>query len=116
MAISVAHLRTFHGVALEGGFSKAARALSISQSTLSIHVSALEEGFGVTLTKFALDVLPITSRLFECMDEAEDLLTGTIDLEGGYLLFRSHRSASDCSLYDSLQGTVPRPPVVALCA
>jgi len=96
MAISVAHLRAFHGVAMEGGFSKAARALSISQSTLSLHVSALEEGYGVqlferrgrkvTLTNFDEDLLPITGRLFECMDEAEDLLTGSIDLKGGYLL------------------------------
>jgi len=96
MAISVAHLRAFHGVAMEGGFSKAARALNISQSTLSLHVSALEEGYGVqlferrgrtvTLTKFGEDLLPITGQLFESLEQVEDLLTGAMDLKGGYLL------------------------------
>ena len=96
MAISVAHLRAFHGVAMEGGFSKAARAQNISQSTLSLHVSALEEGYGVqlferrgrkvTLTKFGADLLPITGKLFESMEQVETLLTGAMDLKGGYLL------------------------------
>ncbi|NQU56370.1 MAG: LysR family transcriptional regulator [Rhodospirillales bacterium] len=95
MTISVAHLRAFHGVALEGGFSKAARAMSISQSTLSLHVSALEEGYGVqlferrgrkvTLTKFGLDLLPITGKLFENLEQVEELLTGAMDLKSGYL-------------------------------
>ena len=49
MPISVIHLRAFHGVAREGGYTKAARTLNVSQPTLSLQIKALEEGYGVNL-------------------------------------------------------------------
>jgi len=42
-------LRAFHAVAAEGSFTKAARAIGVSQSTLSIEVKALEQRYGVQL-------------------------------------------------------------------
>ena len=42
-------LRSFHAVALNGGFSSAARALNISQPTLSMQVKALETFYDVEL-------------------------------------------------------------------
>lgn len=96
MPISTAHLRAFYGVAMEGGFTKAARVMNVSQSTLSLHVKALEEDYGIqvfdrrgrtiSLTQFGKDLLPIAARLFESFDDAEDLLAGAGDLKGGYLL------------------------------
>ncbi|NQU58134.1 MAG: LysR family transcriptional regulator [Rhodospirillales bacterium] len=93
MSISLAHLRAFHGVAREGGYSKAARVLNVSQPTLSLQIKALEEGYGVNLferqgrgvrlTAFAEELLQTTSRLFATMDEVEDVLIGARDLKTG---------------------------------
>ncbi len=44
-----AQLRAFHAVATEGSFTKAARALSVSQPAVTIQVKALEETYGVEL-------------------------------------------------------------------
>lgn len=42
-------LRVFLAVADSGSFSRAGRQLSLSQSVVSFHVHALEEGLGVSL-------------------------------------------------------------------
>ena len=42
-------LQAFHAVAREGGFTAAARSLNLGQPTISIHVKALEQQFGVEL-------------------------------------------------------------------
>lgn len=91
----MSHLRTFHAVAREGGFSKAARIVGVSQPTLSIQVQALEEGYGVALfdrrgrgvrlTEFGTELLAITSQLFACADEAEELMSGGRELQTGHL-------------------------------
>lgn len=93
MAISLAHLRAFHGVAREGGYSKAARVLNVSQPTLSLQIKALEEGYGVSLferqgrgvrlTAFAEELLQVTTRLFSIMDEVEEVMVGARDLKTG---------------------------------
>ncbi len=48
-SMNVAQLRAFHTVAAEGGFTKAARLLNVTQPTLSQEVKALEEAYGVLL-------------------------------------------------------------------
>ncbi len=95
MPISLAHLRAFHGVAREGGYSKAARVLNVSQPTLSLQIKALEQGYGVNLferqgrgvrlTAFGTELLQTTSRLFSTMDEVEEVLVGARDLKTGNL-------------------------------
>ena len=42
-------LRSFHAVAQEGGFTAAAKALNISQPTVTIQIRNLEDYFGVEL-------------------------------------------------------------------
>ncbi len=42
-------LQAFHRVATEGGFTAAAKALNVGQPTVSTHVKALEDHFGVEL-------------------------------------------------------------------
>ena len=78
------YLRSFHAVARHGGFSSAARALNISQPTLSTQVKALEArydvelfsriGRNVHLTQAGRELFGTTIRLTENEAEAEDLL------------------------------------------
>lgn len=88
-------LRAFHRVASEGSFTRAARALRVSQPTLSAQVKALEESFGVrlfdrhgrriALTPLGQDLLAITEQIFALEEEAEALLAGIRDPARGAL-------------------------------
>lgn len=94
-SINIAQLRAFHAVAMEGGFTKAARVLNVTQPTLSQEVKALEETHGVRLldrskrgvqtTAVGEALLAAARRLFAAEQEALHLLTGAHQLEGGAL-------------------------------
>lgn len=95
MAINTTHLRAFHAVATEGGFSKAARALRVSQPTLSQQVRGLEDRYGVRLferggqgvkpTELGRGLLAATTRIFTAVDEAELMLQGGRGVISGHL-------------------------------
>lgn len=78
-------LRAFHAVATQGSFTKAAKALHVTQPTLSDHVRALEkrygvklfkrQGRGVALTSLGRALLEITRRQRALESEAEQLLS-----------------------------------------
>lgn len=82
--MSVTQLRAFHFVAMAGGYSQAAREISISQSTLSAQVRQLEASSGlslfertprgVILTPDGRALYNITSRLFAALGQATNLL------------------------------------------
>ncbi|MFA3919503.1 LysR substrate-binding domain-containing protein [Ruegeria hyattellae] len=88
-------LRSFHAVARHGGFSRAAKALNISQPTLSTQVKALEERYGVDLfrrvgrrvdlTVPGSELFEITSRLDQAEQDAENLLDSFRGLNAGKL-------------------------------
>lgn len=90
-----AQLRAFHAVAEEGGFTRAANALNVTQPTLSGQVSALEESYGVklferrgrgvALTDLGRGLLEITRRLFDLEQEADQLLSAARGLRSGRL-------------------------------
>ena len=90
-----AQMRAFHAVATEGGFTKAARLLGVSQPAITIQVKALEEAYGanllhrsgqrVVLTDLGDDLLDITHRIFDLHQEAEELLSAARELRGGHL-------------------------------
>jgi aminoethylphosphonate catabolism LysR family transcriptional regulator len=94
-SINIAQLRAFHAVATEGGFTKAARLLNVTQPTLSQEVKALEETHGVLLfdrsrrsvtpTEVGKALFAITRRLFAAEQEALELLAGVHALDGGVL-------------------------------
>jgi len=94
-SMNIAQLRAFHAVATEGGFTKAARLLNVTQPTLSQEVRALEETHGVTLldrsrrvivpTETGEALFAVTRRLFAAEREAAELLTGSRELESGTL-------------------------------
>jgi len=88
-------LRSFHAVAHYGGFSVAARALNISQPTLSTQVKALETRYDVELfsrigrevhlTPAGKELFRTTLRLTQNETEAEDLLNSFKGLHTGLL-------------------------------
>ena len=94
-SINIAQLRAFHVVAAEGGFTKAARLLNVTQPTLSQEIKALEVAHGVLLldrsrhtvvpTEAGVALFAITRRLFTAEQEALELLAGVRLLEAGGL-------------------------------
>ena len=70
--MSYAQLKAFHAVPLNGGFSKAAERLALTQPAISDHIRKLEEAYGaelfvrrrggVELTPFARKLFAITER------------------------------------------------------
>lgn len=95
MSINHAQLRAFHAVAGEGGFTRAAAALGVTQPTLSGQVAALEaaydvrlferRGRGIELTDLGAGLFDVTRRLFAQEAEAEQLLSAARGLMSGLL-------------------------------
>jgi LysR family transcriptional regulator, low CO2-responsive transcriptional regulator len=93
--MSHAQLKAFHAVAQFGGFSKAAKHLSLTQPAISDHVRKLEEAHGVQvflrhargveLTDLGRKLYSITERLMEVEGQADELLTKAAKLEEGQL-------------------------------
>ena len=88
-------LRAFHYVATCGGFSRAAEELLLTQPAISDQVRKLEEEYDVllfnrmrkqvTLTSAGEALLQITRRLFDCEQQALDLLSESRALQSGHL-------------------------------
>jgi DNA-binding transcriptional LysR family regulator len=88
-------LAAFHAVARSGGFTAASKVLNIGQPTVSTHVSALEDQFGVELfhrrgrrvelTAVGKELLTITEGLFGREGEAIELLRAVQARETGSL-------------------------------
>jgi len=93
--MNYAQLRSFHAVAGEGGFVKAAERLNVSQPTLSEQVKQLEGTFGVRLferrgrrselTDLGRALFDVTRRFFAVEQEAEQLLSAARGLKRGRL-------------------------------
>ncbi len=93
--MNLAHLRAFHAVATEGGFSAAAAARHVSQPTVSSQVAALESRYGVRLferagravllTETGSALLEVSRRLFALEEQAEEVLTAARELRAGSL-------------------------------
>lgn len=88
-------LRSFHTVALHGGFTAAAKVLNIGQPTISSQVKALEEryrvelfhrrGRSVELTETGRRLLALTQRMASLENEAVDMLSAVGGLRSGHL-------------------------------
>jgi aminoethylphosphonate catabolism LysR family transcriptional regulator len=88
-------LRAFHHVAVCGGFSRAAQALSLTQPAISDQVRKLEEDYDVrlfnrttkqvSLTPAGTRLLEITRRLFEAEKQAQEILSELRSLQSGSL-------------------------------
>ncbi|MDH5355596.1 MAG: LysR substrate-binding domain-containing protein [Gammaproteobacteria bacterium] len=96
MPISHAHLRSFHAVATQGSFTRAAEALHITQPTLSGQVKELEERYGIKLfirhgrhielTDIGKSALAITRQMFRHEEDVEQLFISARALTTGKLL------------------------------
>ena len=90
-----AQLKAFHAVARQGGFSRAAEHLALTQPAVSGHVRKLEETYGVqlflrgpqgvTLTDLGRALFAIAERQFETEAQAVELLSKARRLEAGQL-------------------------------
>lgn len=88
-------IRSFHAVAEEGGFTAAARALNVSQPTITVQVKSLEDyynvelfhrrGRKVVLTETGRALLDITRRIMSLEAEAADLLNAVGGFHSGHL-------------------------------
>ncbi|KFI28425.1 LysR family transcriptional regulator [Haematobacter massiliensis] len=88
-------LRAFHYVAICGGFSRAAEQLFLTQPAISDQVRKLEEEYDillfnrqkkqVILTTAGERLLEITRRMFDCEQQAMDLLSESRALRAGRL-------------------------------
>ena len=88
-------LRAFHHVATEGGFTRAAEELRLTQPAVSDQVRRLEEDYDlvlfdrsrrrVVLTEAGERLLAITRRMFEAERDALDLLSESRALRSGAL-------------------------------
>lgn len=85
--------RLFYTVAREGSFSRAAKALCMSQPPLSAQVAALEEELGaplfqrtprgVRLTPQGEGIMPLCAKLFAQADEFEAAVQGVMEGSAG---------------------------------
>lgn len=90
-----AQLKAFHAVAANGGFSRAAERLALTQPAISDHIRKLEEAYGselflrrrggIELTSFARKLFAVTERMFEAEAQALELLSRARGLEEGSL-------------------------------
>jgi aminoethylphosphonate catabolism LysR family transcriptional regulator len=95
VAIVFTHLRSFHAVAENRGFTAAADALHISQPTVTTQVKELEERYGVELlvrrgrrvelTETGSALFDISRRIMSLHEEAEELLLSSGRLTTGQL-------------------------------
>ena len=95
MAIVFSHLRSFHAVAEHRGFTAAARALRISQPTVTTQVKELEQRYGVELlirrgrrvelTETGATLYDISRRIMQLHEEADELLSSSGRLTTGQL-------------------------------
>ncbi len=93
--MNYAQIKAFHAVASQGSYTKAAKSLHVTQPTVSDHVKALEErygvklfkrqGRGVTLTSLGHALLDVTRRKFSLEAEAEQLLSMAKGMMNGRL-------------------------------
>lgn len=82
--MNYAQIRAFHLVAQEGSVRRAADVLNVSQPTVSQHLKALEErygvqlflkrGRGIALSEAGGELFTVTKRLMESVSEVNDLL------------------------------------------
>jgi len=88
-------LRSFHAVARDGSFTRAARNLNVSQPTVTEQVRELEATYAielfnrtqrqVRLTTVGRSLYEITQRFFGIVDETDEFLRAAADYGAGHL-------------------------------
>lgn len=122
--INFRQLRVFHAVAELGSFSAAAKSLYLSQSVISRHVAALEEGLdslllergsrGVETTEAGEMLADYARRIFALEDEAGAALDELRDLRSGRLRIGASMTIGNYLLPKILAAYHERHPYVAI--
>lgn len=115
--MSTTQLRAFHFVAVTGGFSRAAREIAASQSTLSGQVRQLEAASGVSLfdrrqrgvvlTPEGQALFEVTKRLFAAESEARAILRGDVRRTGGHIRVAADGAFHPVPILSALQKERP---------
>jgi aminoethylphosphonate catabolism LysR family transcriptional regulator len=121
MVANYQHLRAFHSIAVEGGVSRAARRLNVSQPTLSQQLKALESRHGVSLfegrkaplrlTAAGRDLFALTQKLFATAADIDEMLGGSASLTGGILRLGSDNPAYAANVVSSFRQRHPQTEV-----
>lgn len=106
------HLNTFLAVAKELSFSKAAEVLNYAQSSVTSHIQALEDEFGVPLferlgkrvilTEAGLRMVTAAEKIISLVDEAKKMVPGC-ELPSGTITIGAHESQCTYRLPPILQ-------------
>ena len=118
MAPNYQHLRAFHAIAADGGVSRAARRLNVSQPTLSQQLKALEARHGVTLfesrkvpltlTAAGRELFELTGKLFAVMSDIGDLVDVASGVELGMLRLGADNPYYAAKIVSLLHSRYPR--------
>jgi molybdate transport repressor ModE-like protein len=100
--LDLAQLRYFQAIAQHGSFTAAAKALKVSQPTLTVAVKNLEERLkttlfhrsreGVKLTRTGQELLEHAAQIFALLDRAEERIVGLESDEVGRFVIGCHES------------------------
>jgi DNA-binding transcriptional LysR family regulator len=100
--VDLAHLRYFQSIAACGSMTAAAKALKVSQPTLTVAVQNLEERLGTTLLLRSRSGVQLTStghvllhhaeEIFALLNHAEDSIKGLEDDDAGSFVIGCHES------------------------
>lgn len=115
-------LKAFYAVCAEGGFTRAAKLLHVSQPTLSQQVKLLEETYGVRLlersvrgvvpTALGAQLFAIARRLVAAETEAEEVLAGARLLVSGRLAVGADGPYHALPLIRAFENAHPGPDVM----
>ncbi|UXN67968.1 LysR family transcriptional regulator (plasmid) [Devosia neptuniae] len=100
MAINVTHLRSFYHVARLGSFTQAAKALGVSQPTLTRQLLTLEGDFDVKLLRRSTRKLELTEEGRRLLEICEPIFAGLEEAES-YLRTEHEKLVRVDSVYTS---------------
>jgi DNA-binding transcriptional LysR family regulator len=118
--LDLVQLRYFQAIAQHGSFTAAARALKVSQPTLTVAVKHLEEELrttlfhrsreGVKLTRTGQELLDHAAQIFALLDRAEERIVGLESDEVGRFVIGCHESLGAYFLPAFLRGFLGAAP------
>jgi molybdate transport repressor ModE-like protein len=122
--VDLVQLRYFQAIAQHGSFTAAARALKVSQPTLTVAVKNLEETLrttlfhrsreGVKLTRTGHELLEHAAQVFALLDRAEERILGLESDEVGRFVIGCHESLGAYFLPGFMRGFLEIAPGIEL--
>lgn len=123
-AVDLAHLRYFQSIARNGSLSAAARALGVSQPTLTVAVRNLEEQLGTTLlhrsregvklTRTGEELLDHATQVFTLIERAKERIVGLEGDDVGSFVIGCHESLGAYFLPSFLRGFLESAPRIEI--